>query len=142
LPALDAPVDDETLVYRLIPVSSCDVIDGRWEFQSGAFDNSTPLVEGERDDEMSVILGDTLEAVERTPDALPVETPCSGSPELWGVAKLRAGFLREDLKQSLHRTPKDDEPAHGDVRGAKNPKRRKKLKRHAEWVVEPQVPPG
>ena len=141
LPALDAPVDDGTLVYRLIPVSLCDAVDGRWEFQSWAFDNSTPLEDGERDDEMSVVLGDTLAVLDRLPANLPVETPCKGDPELYGVAKLSVGFLRNEVDQSIHRTPNHEELAHGDVRGGKNPKRRKKLKKHARWVVEPQMPP-
>lgn len=130
------------MVYRLIPVSACDAVDGRWEFQSGAFDNATPIADGERDDDMSVVLGDTLEALARVPEALPEETACAGTPELWGVAELNVGFLRDEVKQSIHRTPNDHEPAHGDVRGAKNPKRRKKLKRHAKWVVEPRLPPA
>lgn len=140
LPALDAPVEDDTLVYRLVPVDACDAVDGKWEFQSGAFDNSTPIDESERDDQMSVVLGDTLGALDRIPEQLPVETPCAGEPERWGVAKLNTGFLRGEVSQEILRTPEPEEPAHGDVRGAKNPKRRKKLKRHAEWVVEPQVP--
>ena len=140
MPALDAPVDDDTLVYRLVPVDSCDAVGGRWQFQSGAFDNSTPVRDDERDDEMSVVLGDTLEALNRIPERLPIETPCSDEPERWGVAKLNTGFLRNEVAQDIVRSPKDDELAHGDVRGAKNPKRRKKLKKHAEWVVEPRLP--
>lgn len=125
----------------MIPVAACDVVDGRWEFQSGAFDNSTPLHEGERDDEMSVVLEDALAAMERVPELLPVETPCSGNPELWGVARLNVGFLRNEEEQEILRSPKDDEPAHGDVRGTKNTKRRRRLKKHAEWVARPQKDP-
>lgn len=141
IPALEAPIDDEAQVYRLIPVGACDVVDGRWEFQSGAFDNGSPLNDDERDDEMSVVLDDTLQALSRLPERLPVETPCAGDPELWGVAKLNVGFLRNEAQQTVLRSPQDDEPAHGDVRGAKNPRRRKKLKKHAEWVVEPTKRP-
>ena len=141
MPALEAPVADETDVYRLIPVASCDVIDGQWEFQSGAFDNSTPLRDGERDDEMSVVLQDTLAALDRLPERLPIETPCSGDPELWGVARLNIGFLRKDEEQEIIRSPKEDEPAHGDVRGTKNTKRRRRLKKHAEWVIRPSKDP-
>jgi hypothetical protein len=140
LPPPDAPVADETDVYRLVSVDACDVRDGRWEFQSGAFDNSTPINDGERDDEMSVVLGDTLALLDRVPDNLPIETPCAGEPALWGVARLNAGFLKNDMNQSIHRTAKEDELAHGDVRGAKNPKRRKKIKKHATWVIEPAMP--
>jgi hypothetical protein len=141
LPALDAPVDDETLVYRLIPVGSCKAVDGQWEFQSGAFNNATPLHDGEPQDDMSVVLGDELEALGRVPATLPVESPPGGDPQLWGVAKLQVGFLRHQEQQEILRTPKDDEQAHGDVRGAKNPARRKRLKKHAEWVVQPAKRP-
>jgi hypothetical protein len=54
---------------------------------------------------------------------------------------LQVGFLRNDEKQEVLRTPNDDEPAHGDVRGAKNPKRRRRLKEHAEWVIRPALQP-
>jgi hypothetical protein len=124
-----------------VKVSACRAVDGRWEFQSGAFCNSTPLCDGERDDEMSVVLGDTLSALGRRPESLPVDTHWSGDAELWGVAVLNVGFLRKDEEQEIFRTPEDDEPAHGDVRGQKNPKRRKRLKKHARWVVEPQKSP-
>ncbi len=140
MPALDAPVDDETLVYRLISVYSCNAVKGRWEFQSGAFSNATPHDEDEPRDDMSVVLGDALEALDRVPARLPVESPLGGDPQLWGVAKLRAGFLRQE-QQEILRTPTDDEPAHGDVRGAKNGRRRKALKKHAEWVVQPAKRP-
>lgn len=134
-------MDDDESVYRLVKVSECKVVDGRWEFQSGAFSNSTPQHDDERDDEMSVVLADTLSALDRSAENLPVETPCPGEPEIWGVAKLNAGFLRKDEKQEVLRSAKDDEPAHGDVRGPKNPKRRKRLKKHASWVIEPQQAP-
>jgi hypothetical protein len=141
LPPPDAPVADETDVYRLVSVDLCDVIGGRWHFQSCAFDNSTPIHAGERDDEMSVVLGDTLTLLDRLPDNLPAESSvCVGDPELWGVAKLNAGFLKNDMEQSIHRSPKDDEPAHGDVRGEKKTSRRRKIKKRAEWVVEPAKP--
>lgn len=141
MPARDTSVDDETLVYRLISVRSCSAVNGQWEFQSGAFSNATPLDEDEPRDDMSVVLGDELEALGRVPARLPVESPLGGGPQLWGVAKLRVGFLRHQEQQEILRTPTDDEPAHGDVRGAKNGKRRKKLKKHAEWVVQPAKRP-
>jgi hypothetical protein len=141
LPALDGPVDDETLVYRLIPVGSCRAVDGRWEFQSHAFSNATPVDEDEPRDDMSVVLGDALAALDRVPASLPAESPLGGNPQLWGVAKLQVGFLRHQEQQEILRTPTEDEPAHGDVRGAKNGRRRKALKKHAEWVVQPAKRP-
>jgi hypothetical protein len=142
LPAPEAPVADEIDVYRLIPVGQCDVVDGRWEFQSSAFDNSTPFQAGERDDEMSVVLQDTLEALDRVPERLPLETPCSGDPDLWGVARLNVGFLRNDEAQEVLRSPNSEELAHGDVRGTKNSSRRRRLKKHAEWIIRPGKDPG
>lgn len=136
-PASDAPVGDDVFVYRLIPASACKPVDGEWEFQSGAFDNATPINDGESSDDMSVILGDTLVAISRVACELPAETPCAVDPDEWGVAVLEAQFLRHTESQELRRTPIDDEPAHGDVRGKKNPKRRRRLKAHANWVVQP-----
>lgn len=132
---------DDGCVYRLIPVGSCDVIDGRWEFQSGAFDNASPLNDDESPLDMSVVLDDALDALSRLPERLPIETPCAGEPELWGVAVLKVGYLRNEEDQEIRRTPKDDEPAHGDVRGVKNTRRRRRLKQHAEWVIRPALQP-
>lgn len=133
-------MDDEVFVYRLIPVSWCQAVDGEWEFQSGAFDNATPEHEDDSPDDMSVVVGDTLAALHRAPEALPAETPWADDE--WGVAALQAAFLRHSEEQKLRRTPNDDERAHGDVRGKKGHKRRRRLKRHATWVVRPAAPPS
>lgn len=138
LPAPDDPIADDEHVYRLVKISACKAIEGRWEFQSGAFDNSTPSNDSERDDEMSVVLGDTLSALGRLPQNLPGESALAGDAEVWGVAALNVGFLRKYEEQDIHRSQSADEPAHGDVRGQKNAKRRKRLKKHAKWVIEPQ----
>jgi hypothetical protein len=135
------PVGDDVLVYRLIRATACKPVGGEWVFQSGAFDNATPLTEAECSEDMSVVLGDTLADLRRIPEALPVETPCAGDPDEWGVAVLKARFLRTEEEQELRRTPIEDEPTHGDVRGKKNTKRRRRLKQHAEWVVQPAKPP-
>lgn len=135
-------IDDASAVYRMIPVGSCEVIDGQWEFQSAAFDNASPLTFGGRDDEMSVILSDKLAALKRVPERLPLETPCAGDPESWGVARLNVGFLRSKEDQEVLRSPTDDERAHGDVRGKKGYKRRRRLKQHAEWVIRPEKDPS
>ena len=138
-PDPDQPVDDGAVVYRLVPTHSCEVVDGQWEFQSGAFDNATPENDDECRDDMSVVLSDTLTLLDRQPDSLPEDTPWAGDD--YGVAVLDVGFLRNDEGQEIRRTPTDDEPAHGDVRGTKNAKRRKRLKRHARWVVRPAADP-
>ena len=109
-----------------------------WEFQSGAFDNATPEGPDDSPDDMSVALGDTLEAFGRVPTSLPTDTPWAS--EEWGVAALETAFLRHQEGQEILRTPKAEEPAHGDVRGRKNQKRRRRLKAHANWVVRPAAP--
>jgi hypothetical protein len=70
------------LVYRLIPVWRCEVVNGAWEFESGAFDNASSEHEHESRDDMSVVLGDTLAASQRVPEALPWETSWAGDD--WG----------------------------------------------------------
>lgn len=136
IPADDAPIPDELPLYRLVPVAQCLVVDGEWEFQSGAFDN----ISGNLD--MSVILSDTLAAYNRVPDDLPHRL-FPNNHERWGVAVIdETRFLRDDLEQEVLRTPdRPDEPAHGDVRGTKGPTRRKRIKKHATWVFPPRTPP-
>lgn len=142
MPAVDAPIADSDEVYRLIKVADCKAENGKWMFQSLAFSNATPLEDAERDDEMSVVLEDTLAALERAPEDLPTEGPFPGGPHGWGVARLSVGFVRkENSKQEVLRSPNDEEPAHGDVRGNKPPACRKRLKKHATWVIEPQATP-
>ena len=135
----ESPVGDDVLVYRLVPTHWCDVVNGQWEFQSAAFDNSTPESDDECPDDMSVVLSDTLATLNRTPEALPEDTPWAGDE--YGVAVLEVDYLRHEEEQQLFRTPEDDEPAHGDVCGKKAPKRRKRLKKHAQWVVRPAADP-
>jgi hypothetical protein len=136
LPADHAPVPDPTPLYRLVPTDHCDPVDGAWVFQSGAFDNND-------DDDMSIVLDDTLQALGRIPDDLPDRT-FPGQEGRWGVAVIHdAGYLRNDLEQEVRRTPRAEEPpepAHGDVHGRKNGNRRKKIKARAEWVLEPAAP--
>ena len=115
------------------------MVDGQWEFQSGAFDNATPMSADEPPDDMSVVLGDTLEILGRSANRLPLETPWTD--EKWGVAVLEASYVRGEIGQEIFRTPEEREPAHGDVRGKKTSKKRKRLKAHARWLVRPAAPP-
>ena len=131
LPAADAPVADNVALFRLVPTDQCAAVDGEWEFQSAAFDNNDG-------DDMSVVLGDTLALLERVPEDLPARI--FQDPARWGVAVVVTQYVRDEEGQLVLRTPTEMEPAHGDVRGAKNPKRRKRLKKHAEWVIRPQAP--
>jgi hypothetical protein len=87
---------------------------------------------------MSVVLGDTLVALDRDPSAL-AERAYPGNAD-WGVAVMAAGCVTQVPEQTLHRTPTESEPAHGDVRGKKNSGRRKRLKKCAEWLIPPTAP--
>lgn len=135
----DPPISDEVLVYRLIPTHWCDVIDGQWVFQSAAFDNASPENSADCPEDMSVVLGDTLASLQRAAEGLPAELPWAG--DRWGVAALKVQYLRHDEHQIVLRTPEEEEPAHGDVCGKKNSKRRRRLKTHAWWVIQPPAAP-
>ncbi len=135
LPPDDAPVPDPTPLYRLVPTDHCDPVNGAWVFQSGAFDNND-------DDDMSVVLDDTLQALGRIPDDLPDRT-FPGQVGRWGVAVIHdAGYLQNDEEQEVRRTPRAEEPAHADVHGRKRGSRRKRIKARAKWVLEPSAPAG
>lgn len=138
LPADDAPIAGDTPIYRLVPTEQCFVDGGEWQFQSAAFDNTT-VAGYEEMLEMSVVIGDTLEALDRDPRDLPrVAYPYEA--ERWGVAVLRASCIREVNEQTIRRSPTAAERAHGDVIGKKNSSRRKRLAACAEWLVPPLRP--
>jgi hypothetical protein len=130
----NAPVEDDMPIYRLVPTGYCDFVDGEWQFQSAAFDNN-------EDDDMSVTLGDTLLEIGRRPEDQPAVLFPNDPPGRWGVAVLRAGFLKNDENQTIRRTPTLPDPAHGDVHGKKGSSRRKRIKRNADWVVQPTAAP-
>lgn len=131
LPADDTPVEGTVPIYRLVKTTQCSVEAGQWEFQSGAFDNN----EG---DDMSVVLGDTLEAMGRLPDDLPARM-FPAEADRWGIAVVQARALQDEA-QELRRTPKPIERAHGDAQGKKGSSRRRRLKKSAEWVRRPDAP--
>jgi hypothetical protein len=139
-PANDSPVAPETLIYRLIPTWQCEPVGGAWEFRSSAFCNASGDPPLELPDCMSVVLGDTLAAIQRRAEDLPDETPWAGKD--WGVAQLSARYLVQDEHQAILRTPTTDERAHGDVRGSKNSHRRQRIKAHAGWLLPPATLPG
>lgn len=130
-------VHDEVWLYRLIPVTLCEAVEGEWQFRSGAFANST---EPGFEKEMSIVLDDALSEHARRPEDLP-DFSFPDEADQWGVAKLRTDCARAIPEQEIVRSPNADEPAHGDVLGIKNTKRRKKFKKCASWVVEPATPP-
>ena len=135
----DPPIGDDVLVYRLVPTTQCNFIDGQWVFQSAAFDNASPESDEDCPDDMSVVLGDRLAELGRSPKDLPTDSLWAG--EKWGVAALPVQYLRDEEQQKPLRTPEEDEQAHGDICGKKAPKRRKRLKKHASWIVEPAADP-
>jgi hypothetical protein len=140
LPHPAPPVEaDDMVVYRLVPCWSCDVVDGAWEPQSCAFDNASPEDSADCDRDMSVVLQDTLTALERIPEDLPADTGWAG--DQWGVAAVPVAYLRHEEDQTIWRTPEVDEPAHGDVCGTKNTKRRRRIRKQATWIVRPAVAP-
>ncbi len=127
-----ASVQDGTLLYRRIRRDWVVWDDSRgcWRPSRIAFQNV----------EMSVALGDTLEAMGREPEDVLV-----ASPGEYLVA-LTAGFVRTHQQQVV-RDPVDDEPAHGLVVGEKDhpASRRKKFAQEAAWVKAPTEeapPPG
>lgn len=136
----DDPVGDDVWLYRLVKVVNCKPVQGRWEFKSTAFANSSR--EGHQN-EMSVVLGDTLTSLQRDPQDLP-EFQYPAKAEEWGVAKLLTGSARavESEEQEVVRSKLAAEPAHGDVVGWKKKQQtRRALKKSATWVVEPSLSP-
>jgi hypothetical protein len=127
------PVGDEVWLYRLIPVELCEPVEDGWEFRSGAFANST---EDGFENEMSIVVGDTLAHLQRSPEDLP-QFSYPDEAAHWGVAKVKTEAVRTINEQEVVRSPEPNEPAHGDVLGNKNSKRRKKFKKLASWVIEP-----
>ena len=85
---------------------------------------------------MSIVVADTLAQHQRLPEDLP-EFSYPQEAEQWGVAKVKTEAVRTINEQEVVRSPELKEPAHGDVLGTKNSKRRKKFKKLASWVVEP-----
>ena len=126
-PEPNRPIDGQTRLYRRInrPHYSPQA-DGSFRLRDTAFKNSPG---GGKD--MSVALEDTLaDSGGEVMDVL------AGYGAEWGLAAITTQTAW-DHEQDVQRTPKDDDPAHGDVIGEKPTGRRKKLALAAEWVVLP-----
>jgi hypothetical protein len=113
LPADDDEVPDGTLLYRWVPREKIvrDNELGRHRPSSDCFRNTTGT------DEMSVHLGDTLDAQGRDPSEL-IE-------DLRSVGSLPADFVRNQCAKEIRRTPlrgDQEELAHGSVLGKENRK--------------------
>lgn len=121
----DPSITDDTELYRRVrPLPDQIVPDenrGCVRVTSAAFIGQT---------EMSVVLEDTLRAEGREPpDAL------RDYPGDFLVA-LKAGFVREK-GQGVVRTPRPEEPAHGDVLGKKTRGTARAFAEAACWIVAP-----
>jgi hypothetical protein len=126
----DPSVSDATLLYRLLNPDydvDWDHDERRWIVKSRAFQNSTGT------DRMSVVLGDQMEVAQRPP-----EDACRTKPD-WYVVSLTAREVRDE-EQEIERDSLHDEPAHGNVVGAKPKRRRRQFVHLAEWVVMPPPP--
>jgi hypothetical protein len=80
---------------------------------------------------MSVQLGDTLAHIGKSPKDI-----LDGLDASWGVAAIRAKTVTDE-EQTVERTPKPRDEAHGDVVGEKPTGRRKLFAAAACWAVKP-----
>ena len=79
---------------------------------------------------MSVVLGDTLQQLDRDTESV------RGDQSNYGVIAITAKIARNEA-QRIERSPRADEPAHGDVYGAKPAGCRMKFAAQAVWVIYP-----
>ncbi len=121
-PPDDASIDNATCLFRRVPPQQVtrDRNRGTLRPMSGHF----------LDTEMSVVLGDQLEAAGRSPES--------------AVGRHTDDFLVcgtaqcvRDEEQGVVHTEKDDEAAHGDVVGNKPKPRARRFANGARWVIEP-----
>ena len=127
MPAADAPVLDDVLLYRAVHSERLVWDDERQcrRISSAAFMNTSGT------SDMSVVLGDQLHEDRRAPGSI----LASFTPD-HGLVSLTAGIVRS-LEQAVVRSPNNAEPAHGDVVGKKNGRRRRELAAVARWVCPP-----
>lgn len=122
----DPTVEDQTPLYRRVPPAHWKKVGNEYIVRDGAFKNF-PNPERKR---MSVVLGDTLEQLDRDTESV------RNSQLDYGVIAITAKVARDE-EQRIERSPRDDEPAHGDVYGDKPTGRRKEFASQAVWVVYP-----
>lgn len=126
-PEDDLSVAGPTLLYRWVPPVHIRRTDSGVECRDAAFRNF-PNKETNR---MSVVLQDTLEALDREPDTILVDR--AG----YGLVAITAADVREEDQRVL-RSPQPYELAHGDVWGTKTAGRSRRLAQKATWVIEPE----
>lgn len=125
-PEDDHTVEDGTALYRRVPPAHWKKVGDEFIVRDGAFKNF-PNPERKR---MSVVLGDTLEQLDRGTESV------RGRAPNYGVIAITAEIARQEA-QRIERSPQNDEPAHGDVYGEKPTSCRKKFAAQAVWVVYP-----
>jgi hypothetical protein len=129
-PEDDSTVDDETDLFRRVsPQHWKREADGSFRLRDEVFKNF-PMPQLKR---MSVVLGDTLAESGRDPESV-----LDQAGNDFGLIAVKAKDVRE-LSQAVIRTPRDDEPAHGDACGEKPGATRKALAKLARWVIYPPV---
>lgn len=121
----DPSIADETVLYRRVP--------RRWivpdnNRQPPCVRLSTGAFQGM---ELSVGLGDELEALGEPPEAI-----LTGLPEDMCLVGFPAAGARA-LDQLVCRDPQDNELAHGLVVGKKTDRVQRELARASSWVVAP-----
>lgn len=125
-PGDDDPVEGSTLLHRRIhPVHYKRQEDGSFRLRDSAFKNPKGGLD------MSVQLDDKLTALGLGPPDLLI-----GLDAAWGVAAIDARTA-VDEDQTVLRTPRKDDEAHGDVVGAKPGARRRRFVGAARWTVLP-----
>jgi hypothetical protein len=128
LPGDETPIPDETALYRRInpdPAAPHLVWDDNLNcrrISTGAF----------RDPDLSVVLGDRLEALQRQP-----ETVLDGYADYYLVVFRARAATDADPGLTVLRDPTPSEPAHGAVRGKKRKPVMRAIARACEWVVKP-----
>ena len=128
----DVSIRDECELFRRVMINPgvhiiWDNNLGRWRPTSAAFrdhKNGSP---------MSVVLGDILVELGRTPDDV-----LDGHVGL-ALAVITAGLARQN-NQGVVKDPLPEEPAHAHVVGEKK-KASRAMAKAAGWVVDPGLPP-
>jgi hypothetical protein len=118
---VDAPVADQTDLFRRIHPDSVvwDSIDGRYRPSSGAFRKKARV---------SVQIEDAL-----TDEGLEPGVALSAHPS-HSLAAVTAAVVRDE-DQTVERTPKPGDPAHGDVVGKKSSTCADRLARATRWEI-------
>jgi hypothetical protein len=122
----DPTIPDESFVYRRI-------FPGEHEFDSAVGrvrPNSNNFADHPENGPVSVDLGCEME--ERGEEG----TAALRGHEGYLLVKISVRAIRE-LGLGVARTPDDDNPCHGEIRGRKTQSTRRKLARQARWVVPP-----